>query len=53
MIHHSYMDDSLTTGGTFHARQVGGEKPKKQPIGPPALLAFGRRLPYLIKPKLF
>jgi len=29
MIHESYTDDSIATGGTSHVRQVGGEKPDK------------------------
>jgi len=39
----SYTGDSIATGRASHARQIGGEKTKKQPIVLPELLEVGCR----------
>jgi len=39
----SYAGSSTATRTAPHAWQICGEKPKKQPIGPPGLLGVGHR----------
>jgi hypothetical protein len=39
----SYAAGSTATGRASHTGQMAGEKPKKQPNGPPGLLGVGHR----------